>query len=132
MKNNMLIKKEDISIFRKIINFFKNFFHKKENDKEYNSDLQETKQENNILNEYKEKRKIIELQKEYETNVIKEEDLTQTEKEDLIALYKEQIETIENNIQTGLKELDFYKQKILVSKKKLEKNFKQKIENISN
>lgn len=60
MKNNMLIK---TSIFRKILNSFKNIFYKKEKNKEYNTELQETKQENNIINEFEEKRKIIELQK---------------------------------------------------------------------
>ena len=121
MKNNMLVKTEDISIFRKILNFFKNIFHKNNNNEEYNTQLQETKQENNknnIINEFEEKRKITELQKNYETNVIREEDLSETEKESLIKLYKEQIDTIENNIQTGLKELEFYKQKIILAREK--------------
>ena len=118
MKNNMLIKTEDISIFRKILNFFKNIFHKEEKNEEYNTELQEIKQENNIINELEEKRKITELQKNYETNVIREEDLTEKEKADLVKLYKEQIDTIENNIQTGLKELEFYKQKIILSREK--------------
>ena len=111
MKNNMLIKTEDISIFRKFLNFFKNIFRKKEKNEEYNTELQGTEKENNIIKEFEEKRKITELQKNYETNVIREEDLTETEKENLVKLYKEQIETIESNIQTGLKELEFYKQK---------------------
>ena len=118
MKNNMLIKTEDISIFRKILNFFKNIFHKEEKNEEYNTELQEIKQENNIINELEEKRKITELQKNYETNVIREEDLTEKEKADLVKLYKEQIDTIENNIQTGLKELEFYKQKIILAREK--------------
>ena len=118
MKNNMLIKTEDISIFRKILNFFKNIFHKEEKNEEYNTELQEIKQENNIINELEEKRKITELQKNYETNVIREEDLTEKEKANLAKLYKEQINTIENNIQTGLKELEFYKQKIILAREK--------------
>ncbi len=118
MKNNMLVKTKDISIFRKILNSFKNIFYKKEKNEEYNTELQETKQENNIINEFEEKRKITELQKDYETNVIREEDLTEKEKEDLVKLYKEQIDTIENNIQTELKELEFYKQKIILAREK--------------
>ena len=118
MKNNMLIKTEDVSIFRRILNFFKNIFHKKEKPEEYNTQLQETKQENNITNEFEEKRKITELQENYETNVIREEDLTETEKEELVKLYKEQIDTIESNIQTELKELEFYKQKIILAREK--------------
>ena len=53
MKNNKLIKIEDISIFRKILNFFKNIFYKNEQMKEYNSNSQKTKQENNVINELK-------------------------------------------------------------------------------
>lgn len=121
MKNNMLIKTEDVSIFRKFLNFFKNIFHKKENNEEYNTELQETKKENNIINEFEQKRKITELQKRYESDVIREEDLTESEKENLVKLYKEQIDTIENNIQTGLKELDFYKHKIIVAREKANK-----------
>jgi len=116
MKNNMLIKTEDISIFRKFLNFFKNIFCKKEKNKEYNIPLDEIKQESNIINEFKEKRKIIDLQKNFETNVIREEDLTEIEKENLVKLYKEQIHNIENNIQTALNELEFYKQKIKKAK----------------
>lgn len=118
MKNNMLIKTENISIFRKILNFFKNIFHKKENTKQHTGKSQEIKQENNIINELGEKRKIIDLQKQYETGIVKEEDLTEAETKNLIELYKEQIGTIEYNIQTELKELEFYKQKIIIAREK--------------
>ena len=116
MKNNKLIKIEDISIFRKILNFFKNIFYKNEQMKEYNSNSQKTKQENNVINELKAKRIITDLQKQYEDSAIKEKDLTEEEKEKLIELYKDQISTIENNIATKLKELEFYKQKIMAAK----------------
>lgn len=121
MKNNMLIKRENISIFRKILNFFKSIFHKEEKFKECNTELHEIKQNNNIKNDFEQKRKITELQEKYESDVIREEDLTEAEKENLVKLYKEQIDTIENNIQTGLKELDFYKQKIIVAREKANK-----------
>lgn len=124
MKNNMLIKIENISIFKKILNFFNSIFHKKKNIEEYNIKLQETNQKNNknnIISEFEEKRKITELQKKYEANAIREEDLTETERNNLIILYKEQIDTIEGNIQAGLKELEFYKQKIILAREE-EKN----------
>lgn len=111
MKNNIWIK---TGIFKMI----KNIFDKKEKNKEYNTKLEETKKEDNVINEFKQERKIAELQKKYENNVIIEEDLTETEKENLVKLYKEQIDTIENNIQTELTELDFYKQKIILARKK--------------
>lgn len=121
MMNKMLIKSKDVSIFRKILKFFKNIFYKKEKNKEYNGELQEIKQEYNLINEFEQKRRILELQKKYEKNVIKEENLTETEKDNLIKQYKEQIDTIENNIQTGLRELEFYKQKIIVAREKAKK-----------
>ena len=111
MKNNIWIK---TGIFKMI----KNIFDKKEKNEEYNTKLEETKKEDNVINEFKQERKIAELQKKYENNVIIEEDLTETEKENLVKLYKEQIDTIENNIQTELTELDFYKQKIILARKK--------------
>ena len=122
MKNNMLIKKENISIFRKILNFVKKIFDKKEKFKECNTELYEIKQDYNIKNSFDQKRNVAELQRKYESNVIREEDLTETEKNDLNKLYKEQIATIENNIQVGLKELDFYKQRIIVARKKAKNN----------
>lgn len=111
MKNNIWIK---TGIFKMI----KNIFDKKEKNEEYNTKLEETKKEDNVINEFKQERKIAELQKKYENNVIIEEDLTETEKENLVKLYKEQIDTIENNIQTELTKLDFYKQKIILARKK--------------
>lgn len=118
----MLIKKENISIFRKILNFVKKIFDKKEKFKECNTELYEIKQDYNIKNSFDQKRNVAELQRKYESNVIREEDLTETEKNDLVKLYKEQIATIENNIQVGLKELDFYKQRIIVARKKAKNN----------
>lgn len=111
MKNNIWIK---TGIFKMI----KNIFDKKEKNKEYNTKLEETKKEDNVINEFKQERKMAELQEKYENNVIREEDLTETEKENLVKLYKEQIDTIENNIQTELTKLDFYKQKIILARKK--------------
>ena len=111
MKNNICIK---TGIFKMI----KNIFDKKEKNEEYNTKLEKIKKEDNVINEFKQERKIAELQKKYENNVIREEDLTETEKENLVKLYKEQIDTIENNIQTELTKLDFYKQKIILARKK--------------
>lgn len=111
MKNNIWIK---TGIFKMI----KNIFDKKEKNEEYNTKLEKIKKEDNVINEFKQERKIAELQKKYENNVIIEEDLTETEKENLVKLYKEQIDTIENNIQTELTKLDFYKQKIILARKK--------------
>lgn len=113
MKNNMLIRNED-----EILNFFKKIFHKKEKNEEFNIELQEAKKENNITNKLEERRKIAELQRQYEANTIKEEDLTEAEKESLIKLYKEQINTLKNNIQMEKKELELYKQKIIAAREK--------------
>ena len=118
MKDNMLLKIKEVSILKKISIFFKNIFHKKQKFEEYNSKPHEIKQENSVISEFKENRKIMDLQKQYETSIINEEDLTEEEKEKLIELYKEQISTIKDNIQTELKKLEFYKQKIIIAREK--------------
>lgn len=125
MDNNMLIKSDNSNIFRKIFNFFKKLFSKEENKEnndnndKYNIELQKKENENNSISILEQKQKILELQKKYENNLIKEDELTETEKESLVNLYKEQINTINNNIQTESKELDLYKQKIIIAREKL-------------
>ncbi|MBR3696767.1 MAG: hypothetical protein IKM97_00605 [Clostridia bacterium] len=123
MKNNMMIKSQKNNIFRKILNFFKKSFCKNQIVKDSLEKNQETIiiNNNDDINKLKQKRKIIDLQIKYENNIIKEEELTEEEKENLINLYKEQISTLEDNIQIELKKLEFYRQKILDTKKNAKK-----------
>lgn len=70
------------------------------------------------IEEMKRKNKIINLQQKYEKGQIKEEDLTNQEKSELIELYEEQIETAKQNIEEEKRKLESYKQQLL---KKLNK-----------
>ena len=56
---------------------------------------------NNVINleEYK---KLLELQKDYENNMVNEDELTLDEVNELIRLYKIQIKVLENNIKRKL------------------------------
>ena len=62
------------------------------------------------------------VQKDYESGVIKEEELSDDEKENLIELYKKQVEALEINIAIKKQELLSYKEKILEAKQKLSLN----------
>lgn len=62
---------------------------------------------------------IVLLQKEYEKGIIKEEELSEYEKEKLIELYKKQIKILEIDIDLKKEELLGYKEKILNVKQKL-------------
>lgn len=76
------------------------------------------KEKKNIIEELEEQRKILELQKKYEAGIIKEEELTEEEKEKLIDLLNQQIETLERNIESYKQTLRGYRDKILEIRKK--------------
>ncbi len=116
MKENMLIETKNISVFRKVLNFFKNIFHKEKAPKQY-SQPQAVKQGNSTVDKLREKRLTMELQGKFESNAIKEEDLTEEEKQKLVDLYKEQIHTLESNIRATLREQEYYNQKIIRQRK---------------
>lgn len=73
----------------------------------------------NIIDEIKEKNKLLQLQRDYESGKILEEQLTEQQKEKLVLLYKEQIKTINENIEVYNKKLDYYKDEIIKKRKKL-------------
>lgn len=66
-----------------------------------------------LLEELEEQRKILELQRKYESGIVQEENLTEEEKEKLIALFNQQIEILERNIENYKKTLRYYRDKIL-------------------
>ena len=116
----MLVKIKKTGILYKALNFLKNIFFKQD---KYNKRKEyEIKQDNNLISKIKEKRKIIDLQNKYERCIIKEESLTEEEKEKLIALYQEQISELEEDINEKLENLELYKQKIIVARKNIIKN----------
>lgn len=67
----------------------------------------------NLLEELEEQRKNLELQRKYESGIVQEENLTEEEKEKLIALFNQQIEILERNIENYKKTLRYYRDKIL-------------------
>lgn len=110
---------EKINIWKRIVNLIKKLFRKDdilliESPKEENSKIK-----SDFINELSSEYKILELQKDYENDIIKEEDLSDLDKENLTALYKKQIETLNINIAKKEKEMQWYKEKILEARQKL-------------
>lgn len=52
----------------------------------------------NIFDEFEEKKRLLELQKEYEEGIIIEEELSEKQKEELIGFYNNQIKYLEEEI----------------------------------
>ena len=63
------------------------------------------------------------MQKDFESGKLKEEDLKEIEKENLIKLYNKQIYSLKQDIENYNKILKSYKEKILVAKNKLKNNW---------
>ncbi len=112
MGEKSLIKIENKTIFQKIKLFFKKLFLKDEKQK---LDQVDTANKNsiNIIDELGIKQEVIQLQQQYESGLIYENDLTDSQKEKLITLYKEQINNLEKRVIENKKILNNYKTKIL-------------------
>lgn len=115
-------KQENLSIWKRIVSFIKRIFGINDvllidSPKEEEYAVRE-----NTIEELANQYKIISLQKDYESGVIKEEELSDYEKESLMELYKKQVETLEINIAIKKQELLSYKEKILKAKQKLSLN----------
>ena len=65
-----------------------------------------------IFNEFEEKNRILKLQNDYENGIIKDNELSEEQKEELMNLYDEQIKNLEEEILRDKVELKMYKQKI--------------------
>lgn len=117
MEDRALVKKGKLNIFEKIYSFFKNILNKK--DYEVDKQKNNIKEKENIINEIKKENEIIRLQKNYENGKIKEDDLTENEKEQIFLLYKKQIEELENKISNYNKIMKNYKIKIIEEKNKI-------------
>ena len=115
-------KQENLSIWKRIVSFIKRIFGI--NDVLLIDSLKEEKYavRKNTIEELSNQYKIISLQKDYESGVIKEEELSDYEKESLMELYKKQVKTLEINIAIKKQELLGYKEKILKAKQKLSLN----------
>ena len=133
-EEKMLIKIEDLSIFRKICNFIKRLFFRKkriaieeienslitENTEEVIEEKEiETIEENEMTEEKVETiveenalSGILYIQKQYEEGKIKEEDLTEEEIKQLTELYKSQIKEIEEDIDLCVDKIEYYRAKV--------------------
>lgn len=66
----------------------------------------------NVFDEIEYKRKILKLQQDYETGIILEEELSKNQKEELINLYNDQINNLEEEINRSNVTLKLYKDTI--------------------
>lgn len=114
-EKNLIEKKEKINVFRKIKNFFKNLFTKKQDEEEVEiveestNDFKET-----IKMTEDEETKLLELQERYRRGELGENDLTEEQIDALCDLYDKQIEELKISIK--IKE-----EKIAERKRKQEK-----------
>ena len=114
MNEKMLMKIEEKNIFKKVINFIKRIFSKKEE-----KDIKPHIENNSFLSDLKENGEILNIQKKFESGELKEYDLAETEKDNLMKLYNKQIEELKQDIENYNRALESYKEKILVMKSKM-------------
>jgi len=120
-KEKSLIKIEEKNVIEKLSEFIKKLFLKKQKPN-LNNNVTSEKQ-NDFINKIKEDRKLFDMQKDFESGKLKEEDLAETEKENLIKLYNKQIDSLKQDIENYNRILKSYKEKILVAKNKLKNNW---------
>ena len=117
MNNNMLIKVDERkSIFKKIREYLKSLFSKNNTEDSLNIDVKQTKN-NNIIDDLKSEKEILDLQLAFESGKLLEENMSEEQKESLYSLYKKQIKTLEENLSMYKNELQMYKTKIMEAKK---------------
>ncbi len=121
MKEKSLVPIGEISIFEKIKNFFRKIFVKDKFEEVYISEQNETSNYN-IRDKFKKEKIIIELQQKYENGMILEGQMSEEERNNLLDLYKKQIEDLENKIIEAKMTLNNYKNRILEVKRKVEAN----------
>jgi len=72
---------------------------------------------NNIRNESE--KELLDLQNRYESGKLKEEDMSEEQKNKLIQIYQKQIGDLERDIEKNKKAMSEYKEKILKVRKKM-------------
>jgi len=94
-----------------LLMYLKNFFHnlfKKQKRIESAKEIEDTIQKE-VIENFREDKEIMELQKRYEDEKILEEDLSEKQKRTLEELYIKQIQTLKQEINMYKKEIEFYK-----------------------
>lgn len=127
-KNNLPVKKKD-NIVSRIVIFFKKIFNsegkERENRKISTLPMEERTSTENANNSFTERVKVfstdftVELQKDYEAGIIKEENLTEEQYNNLMELYNKQIDNYKTSINMKKAELENYKNRITQLRKKL-------------
>ncbi len=78
----------------------------------------------NMREQFEKERQLLELQRKYESGEIKEENLSQPQKSELIEIYKKQITTLEERKVQYQRQIDGYKRQILDAMYKLKEQIK--------
>ncbi len=135
MEEKSLVTIEKNGFLQKIKLFFKSLFKKEkiENTNEIiNESINENINENfddnintieensSFKDEFKNKQSIMDMQKEYESGNLLEENMSEEDKQKLLELYQEQIDTLNSNIIEYKNSLRNYKEKILAVKKTID------------
>ena len=110
---------EKNNIWKRIINFIKKIFNKNDVLLIDYSKQYEINNKNNMIEEFSQEKRILELQRKYKTGMIKETEISESDKEQLMNLYRKQIENLNINIAIKEKEIQGYKEKILEARQKL-------------
>ena len=115
-------KQGQVSIWNKIIKLIKNVFIKK--DVLLIESVKENKNisKNNLIDELSRENRVRTLQRAYEEGNVKLSEISDEDKNNLINLYKQQIKTLEDNINNKKIKLNNYKNKILYIKSNLDTN----------
>lgn len=116
-EEKMLMEIEEKNIFKKVINFIKSIFSKKQESKLTNTEFRA--KDNSFINKIEEDRRILNIQKSFESGELKESNLTATDKNNLLKLYNKQIRDLKQDIENYKRNLNSYKEKIIVAKSKL-------------
>ena len=76
---------------------------------------------NNLINQLKENRKLLEIQQKLEKGLLKEKELTEEVKTELVKLYKKQIRDLQIELEMNNKELQSYKETVVFLRKNIRK-----------
>ncbi len=114
MEDKSLIEKEKLNIFKIIKRFFKKLVFKEIGEE---VKIEKYNVTSNVIEELKDKQKIIELQQQYEAGYILEQDLSNLQIEKLTLLYKEQIKNLKDTVEKNETILENYKDRITILRK---------------
>lgn len=120
-EEKMLTKKEHNNIFKKALSIIISLFSKTtEENKSLN--IRPQVKSKSLIDEFHRNKKMLNIQSQFESGTIKEVDLAEEEKVELIKLYNQQINDLQKDIQNYTRTLELYNKKIQFAEKKLNSN----------